>query len=182
MIDLQKKISRNFRWAEVVASETATRNGIDNIPPETLFPEITRHAETMELVREMLNQKFAERNNVMREDVNVPITISSWYRSPALERVICGQSYERWAISAGGGVNEQSWKTYLAAKSHPKGTATDFNARMFGPPREVFEAIRESDIQFDELIIEFDSWVHMSSAVNPRMSAFGINNSGRYQV
>ena len=45
---------------------------------------------------------------------------------------------------------------------HLKGEAVDFKCELFGNPRAVFEAIKASDIQFDQLILEFNSWVHIS--------------------
>lgn len=34
-------------------------------------------------------------------------------------------------------------------------------ASGFGTVREVFDAIRKSDLEFDQLIVEFGRWVHM---------------------
>jgi len=182
MIDLQQKLTLNFRWSEVVESITATRDEIDNTPPDSLYSGIIMHAANMELVRELLNVEYSKRTGFPRDKVNVPITVTSWYRGPELERVICDKSYRRWVARSGRQVDDQSWAIYLAAKSHPLGTATDFNSRKFGHPRRVFDAIHASDIVYDELIIEFDSWVHLSTSKTPRMSAFGINSSGRYTV
>lgn len=45
---------------------------------------------------------------------------------------------------------------------HLKGEAVDFKCELFGSPKKVFDRIRESNIQFDQLILEFNSWVHIS--------------------
>jgi hypothetical protein len=49
-------------------------------------------------------------------------------------------------------------------------------------PDAVCKAIRESEIQFDQLIKEFDSWTHISVTNNandtPRNQMLVIDNSG----
>ena len=48
------------------------------------------------------------------------------------------------------------------SSQHVNGEAVDFKCELFGSPKKVFDKIRESDIQFDQLILEFNSWVHIS--------------------
>nr|WP_314635587.1 D-Ala-D-Ala carboxypeptidase family metallohydrolase [uncultured Janthinobacterium sp.] len=59
----------------MVASQVATRKGIDNTPTPAIVANLTRLAELLEQVRAL---------------VGAPIAISSGYRSPALNRAVGG--------------------------------------------------------------------------------------------
>lgn len=54
-----------------------------------------------------------------------------------------------------------------ATSQHCFGEACDFVAPEFGDPLEICRAIRDSEIDFDQLIFEGE-WVHISFADNPR--------------
>ncbi|MFW2439105.1 MAG: D-Ala-D-Ala carboxypeptidase family metallohydrolase [Arenicellales bacterium] len=84
---------------------------------------------------------------VVREQVlgGSPVIISSGYRSPKLNVAADGSN----------------------KSDHTRGYAADFICPSFGTPRDVFEAIRHSGIEFDQLIFEFGYWVHLSFA--PRL-------------
>lgn len=87
---------------------------------------------------------------------NDPIIISSGYRSPKLNKVVGGSN----------------------TSAHTKGWAVDFTCPSFGSPLEIAKAIAESDIKFDQLIHEFDSWVHISFDPQMRNQLLTINKSG----
>lgn len=72
---------------------------------------------------------------------NAPILVSSGFRSPAVNNLVGG-----------------SFKS-----AHMQGLAADFVAPKYGRPRDVAEAIRDSAIQFDQLIFE-GTWVHLAIA------------------
>ncbi len=75
----------------------------------------------------------------LRERLRVGISVSSGYRSPRVNAGI------------GGAKNSQ----------HLEGKAADIAAS--GKPVEwLFQKLRESGLPFDQLIQEFDSWVHVS--------------------
>jgi len=78
---------------------------------------------------------------------NSPIIVSSGYRSPDLNRLVGGSD----------------------TSSHSQGLAADFTCPRFGSVRQVCEAIRDSGIQFDQLIYEQGNteWVHLG--IDPRM-------------
>lgn len=101
-------------------------------------------------------QKTAEMMERVRAVLGSPILISSGYRSAALNKAI------------GGSINSQ----------HTKGQAVDFTSPGFGEPREIVEAIRKSDIPYDQLILEFGQWVHISFASKPRKQALVIDRNG----
>lgn len=67
-----------------------------------------------------------------------PIYISSGYRSLELNRAIGGS----------------------ANSAHTHGLAVDFTIRGF-TPYEICTRIRDADFDFDQLILEYDSWVHI---------------------
>jgi hypothetical protein len=75
-----------------------------------------------------------------------PLEISSGYRAPAVN------------VAVGG----------VAHSQHTRGEAVDFVCPGYGPPAEVARAIRDSDIAFDQCILEFGRWVHLSFSAAPR--------------
>ncbi len=90
-----------------------------------------------------------------------PITINSAYRSLAVNKLAGSKSDK---------------------SQHVRGEAVDFICPKFGNPREIVEAIIASNIQYDQVILEFNSWVHISfKKSNPRMSALIIDKSGARQ-
>lgn len=112
-------------------------------------------------LREMVFSKIAEDNDIdntptpdvleklkytasqldkVRELLGNPVNISSGYRCLQVNRRLGSKD----------------------TSQHLKGEAVDFKCELFGSPKKVFEAIRKSDIHFDQLILEFNSWVHIS--------------------
>ena len=74
-----------------------------------------------------------------------PLHINSAYRSPKVNAAVGGSP----------------------TSAHMEGYAADFTCRAFGDPKEVCQAIIESDIAFDQVILEGNSWTHVS--VKPTM-------------
>lgn len=70
------KLSDHFSLSEFVRSNYAIRNGLDNRPPLWVYDNLTRVAETLELVRKALGNK--------------PIIITSGYRSPLVNKGVGG--------------------------------------------------------------------------------------------
>ncbi len=73
---MPKKLSEHFTLEELVFSQTAARKKIDNTPPPEIVANLTRLANTLEIVRSQLG--------------DVQIQVSSGYRSPALNKAIGG--------------------------------------------------------------------------------------------
>jgi hypothetical protein len=69
------QLSPNFTLVEFTMSQTASRRGINNMPPDGALDNLRRLAAILEDVRQLLGR---------------PITITSGYRSPSLNAVVGG--------------------------------------------------------------------------------------------
>ena len=125
------ELSKNLELAEVIRSESAKRRGINNIPT----PE---HIENLKKLAENIFQPI-------RDHFNVPIHISSGYRSKDLNTAIKGS----------------------LSSQHCQGEAIDID--MDGTSitnAQIFNFIKDN-LDFDQLIWEFGTksnpdWVHVS--------------------
>ncbi len=79
----------------------------------------------------------------IREELG-PMQISSGYRCPALNKAVGGS----------------------ARSQHVYGLAADFNVPG-KKPLQICRAITRLDVPYDQLIHEFQSWVHISIAATP---------------
>lgn len=136
------QLSKHFALAEFTVSQTAVRLGIDNTPPDDVLARLMIVARKMEEVRSALESRV--------------ITISSGYRSPALNKRV------------GGAKNS----------AHVEGWAVDFNCHGFGSPLAVARQIAKSGIEFDQLIHEFGSWVHISFDPRNRRQLLTVGKHG----
>lgn len=91
-------------------------------------------------------KKTAEGMEKVRALLGKPVRVSSWLRLPAVNQAIGG----------------------AAKSSHMDGWAVDFTCPGFGDPYTVAKALKESDIQVDQVIHEFGRWVHISFAPEMR--------------
>lgn len=85
-----------------------------------------------------------------------PILVSSGYRSPAVNAAVGGSP----------------------SSQHMRGEAVDFTSPRFGTPRQIVDALADSDVPYDQLILEFGRWVHISFSGTPRRHALVIDRSG----
>lgn len=92
----------------------------------------------------------------VRTRLGAPIVVSSGYRSPALNAAI------------GGAQNSD----------HTRGDAADFICPGFGAPSTIVSALKDSGIQFDQLIEEFGRWVHISFGPRMRGQVLRIDRNG----
>jgi hypothetical protein len=126
------QLSKNLSLSEMIRSESAKRNGINNMPTD-------EHTSNMKKLAANIFQPI-------REHFNVPIHISSGYRSSALNASIKGTS-----------------KT----SQHSTGEAIDIDMDATTVTNmQVFTWIK-NNLVFDQLIYEFGNdknpdWVHVS--------------------
>ena len=117
-----------FTIEELSHSETANRKGIDNTPT----PEIRVKLNTLISALDKIRERYGK-----------PITVTSGYRCPALNKAV-------------GGVN---------SSQHVKGEAADLVGRNDDETRKIFETAKAFG-QFDQLLYEKNSkgniWVHIS--------------------
>lgn len=67
---------------------------------------------------------------------------------------------------------------------HVKGLAADIISPLFGSPQDIIKKIVSSTIEYDQVILEFDRWIHISFAEEgkePRKQALIINSKGTRQ-
>ena len=145
-----KKISDNISYKEAVRSETAKRLGISNKPKK-------EHIENMELIAEKIFQP-------LREWVDHPIRINSFYRSEELNSRIGG------AISS----------------AHKEGLAIDLDSLGGKTNLEMFHYIKDN-LDYDILINEYPNddgepkWIHVSwNKKKNRKQVLEIKRKGRY--
>lgn len=106
------------------------------------------------------NLKFlAERLEDVRTLLRNPIRVNSAYRCIAVNNLLGSKP----------------------TSAHTKGLAADIVCPAFGNPRDVVHAIIGSDIQYDQVILEYDRWCHIgfaSKGEKPRLQKLIIDKQG----
>ena len=125
------RLTPNFSLEQLIYSETAERERIDNTPAAQIVENLRLLAQGLEQVRTL---------------VGFPLDISSGYRCPELNSRVGGAK----------------------SSQHTRGQAADFTCAEFGQPVDIVKAIRDSDIDFDQCILEYAKWVHISFSAAPR--------------
>ena len=149
-------ISKNISYKEATHSTTAKRLGVDNTP----------NAEQMSNMRYVAENVFQP----IREHFGVPIYISSFFRSEALNKAIRGS----------------------LSSTHIKGEAMDLDADVFGRINnaQIFNYIKDH-LEFDQLIWEFGTddnpaWVHVSLSKrnnrNQILKAIKVGGKTHYEI
>ena len=149
-------VSKNISYKEATHSTTAKRLGIDNTPNAEQFS----------------NMVYVAKNvfQPIREHFGVPIYVSSFFRSEALNKAVRGSS----------------------SSTHIKGEAMDLDADVFEgvTNAQIFEYIK-NNLEFDQLIWEFGTdenpaWVHVSlSKRNNRkqvLKAVRVDGKTHYEI
>ena len=142
-----QQLSPHFTLQEFVYSQTASRMGLDNTPTTEAYVHLQRLAATMEKVRTICGSN--------------PVTITSGYRSPAVNTA-CGGS---------------------ETSAHMSGLAADFVIYGFGTPHEICLKLQSylKELEIDQLIWEYGDWVHLgliAKPTEPRYQCLTIDNSG----
>jgi zinc D-Ala-D-Ala carboxypeptidase len=87
-----------------------------------------------------------------------PIEVTSGYRSPSVNAIVGG----------------------AANSAHTLGWAADFKS-PFGDPMAVCQAIAGSDLMFDQLILEFGVWTHLSLDPRARRQVLTVSHANGTQ-
>ena len=130
-----KNISKHITYAEAIYSDSAKRKGIANIP----------NADELKAMELLANKVFEP----LREFINKPIKISSFFRSKVVNSAIGGST----------------------SSQHCKGEAIDLDDTYGGfTNAEMFHYIKDN-LEFDQLIWEYGNnvnpdWVHVSYSKN----------------
>lgn len=132
------KLTEHFTLAELTASNKAAQLGLDNTAPPELVPCLVLVAEMLERVRSTLN---------------VPITVTSGYRSPEVNRAVGG----------------------VTSSDHTQGYAADIVAPGFGTPYAIAKMLAPmlSVLGIGQLILEGvkgKQWVHVSTRVPSKVA------------
>lgn len=85
-----------------------------------------------------------------------PILISSGYRGVTLNTAVKGSK----------------------SSQHTTGEACDFTCPSFGTPADIVKAIVNSNIKYDQVILEFNSWIHISFSPKNRRQSLIIDSNG----
>ena len=148
----------HFSLDEFVRSDLATARGIDNSLPDSLADAAHRTLEMAECIREHL---------CLEAGRDVPMHLSSGYRCPALNWVARNPHAEGQGEDASG--------------DHPKASAIDFEAPVFGTPREICVTLAPhlDALGIGQLIFE-GTWVHASwrLPMRPINRVITINGNG----
>lgn len=122
------RLTKNFMLSEFLVSARASRDGIDNTPTPAHLANL---------------HKLAEKAQEIRDVLGVPMTITSGYRSAALNAATPGSSN---------------------TSDHPNGLAFDFIAPKFGTPLTIARELDRAGIKVDQMIYEQGEkgdWVHI---------------------
>lgn len=142
------QLTRNFHLNEFLVSQTASRMRLDNTPTF----EVKRN---LKLLAEKVLQPI-------RDHFDLPVIISSGYRSPAVNRAV------------GGSTRSQ----------HQFGQAADFTI----PSVDNYSLAKwiQENLNYDQLILEFymggnSGWVHVGYSPRHLNQELTINRHGTFQ-
>lgn len=134
-------LSHSFTLDELTASQTATRNGIDNTPNPQQIEALKKLCEN---ILEPLQQRLT-------------ISISSGFRCVELNKAIGG----------------------AGSSQHCLGEASDISAKEMNV-EQLYQYIKHSGLPYDQLLQEYDRWVHVSySSRNRRQCLRAVKENGK---
>jgi len=120
---MSKPLSEHFTWEEAIKSAKADELGYPNLPDSKAVGNIMVTASKLEEVRKLTG----------------PLVISSWYRSPEVNKAIGG----------------------VSTSAHTTGCAVDCHSPNM-TPLELCKLVVKSGIKFDQIIHEYGTWMHIS--------------------
>ena len=131
-------ITENFSLREMIHSPIAVAHNIRNVPNG-------EHLDNLIILCEELLQP-------LRDILGISLDVSSGFRCPVLNAIAASYRLKngRWVYRSGSKTSD-----------HMKGKAADLKSKAM-TARELFYAIIETGLEFDQIILEFDQWVHIS--------------------
>ena len=120
-----KMTQLNFTMSELIYSDTAVKNNINNMP------DINSLDYMLNLIVYCLQP--------IREKLGKAMTITSGYRCTEVNNLVGG----------------------VSTSQHTKGQAVDFTVSGY-TPAQLVTLIKGYGIEYDQLINEYDQWVHIS--------------------
>lgn len=127
------RLSEHFTLEEMTVTQV---RGLDNSCPADLLVNLEKTCEFMEQIRSVLGR---------------PVTVTSGYRSPLVNKIVGGSS----------------------SSDHKNALACDFICPQFGSPLEVVKAIKRSGLKLDQCIYE-GTWVHVGIGSRMRQQFIGL--------
>lgn len=132
-------------------------------------------------LEELYASEFADRNNIDNMPSDATVLNNLKWLADNLEGV---RNVLNHPIHVNSAYRCLSVNTGLGSKptsSHVQGLAADIVCPNFGSPRAVVDAIIGSDIQYDQVILEYDRWCHIGFAPKgqtQRLQKLIIDKSG----
>lgn len=131
-------LTPHFTLAELTASSTAARLGLDNTPDASVKAQLQETAQMLERIRTLLD---------------APITVTSGYRSRAVNAAVGG----------------------VTSSDHQQGRAADILCPAYGTPSQIARRLapQVSVLGIGQLILEGvkgKQWVHVSTRVPDKPS------------
>jgi hypothetical protein len=126
------KLTRNFPLSEFTISRTARKYGIDNSVPAKLMDNVAFLAVCAQTLRDDMSKHFGK---------DVPVSISSGYRTPRLNRKL-------------GGSKTSAHKDALAIDFTSPKVSVDDMYQFIYDNREKYPFI-------DQCIYEYGEWIHL---------------------
>jgi len=132
-------------------------------------------------LEELYASEYADRNNIdnMPSDATV-LNNLKWLadnlegvRNVLNHPIHVNSAYRCLSVNTGVGSKPTS--------SHVQGLAADIICPSFGSPRAIVDAIIRSNIQYDQVILEYDRWCHIgfaSKGETQRLQKLIIDKSG----
>lgn len=125
MITPDGQITPNFSLREMIHSDTAVRQGIQNVPN-------LKHTYNLTALCKKVLQP-------LRDKLGVSVKVTSGFRCDELNKLVGG----------------------APTSQHRFGEAADISAAGM-TTQQLFDFILTSGIEYDQVIQEFDTWVHVS--------------------
>ena len=139
------QISTHFTLEEAVFSDTAIRLGIDNTPSEIIVEHMRFAARGLEALRDYINE---------------PIIVNSWYRSIDLNKAIPGSS---------------------PTSAHTSGYAIDCKTNKMSI-LALCKNAANLFVSYDQIIYEYGGWMHISFDPKNRKQLLTIFKGGKYKA